>query len=402
MTNQITSALSFAACALAYANSLVAAQFIPLGDLPGGEISSHASAISGDGTTVVGASSPYRPYIDFPDAIRWSEEEGLVNLQTVPLERGPMSLATSASLDGGVIVGTMRHDPVGSNSYSEPFRWTASEGIVGLGYLDDGDTPVGSAGDVSADGKVIVGGSSSANGHSEAFFWTSGEGLVGLGDLPGGEFSSTATGISADGSVVVGVGTSEQGIEAFRWTASAGMVPLGDLPGGFFGSGADAISGDGSTIVGSGRSVLSGGALEAFRWTDALGMQALGDLPGGDFYSAARATSYDGTIVLGFGSSAAGTMAFVWDEAQGMRDLQEVLTAHHDLGNAMAGWQLSSASGISDDGLSLVGWGSNPDGNTEAWLVRLDRPLTAPEPGTLTLFLAGIASVTRSRRRSPS
>ena len=36
---------------------------------------------------------------------------------------------------------------------------------------------------------------------------------------PGGGISSQARGISADGSVVTGVGASSQGTEAFRWTA---------------------------------------------------------------------------------------------------------------------------------------------------------------------------------------
>jgi uncharacterized membrane protein len=43
--------------------------------------------------------------------------------------------------------------------------------------------------------------------------------MVGLGDLPGGEFFSHGAGVSADGSVVVGGGTSASGFEAFRWTA---------------------------------------------------------------------------------------------------------------------------------------------------------------------------------------
>ncbi|MCH7603269.1 MAG: hypothetical protein IIB54_10920, partial [Planctomycetes bacterium] len=54
----------------------------------------------------------------------------------------------------------------------------------------------------------------------------------GLGDLPGGSISSGAWGVSADGSVVVGVSSSTSGQEAFRWTSGGGMVGLGDLAGG--------------------------------------------------------------------------------------------------------------------------------------------------------------------------
>src|SRR5438876_4812270 len=62
---------------------------------------------------------------------------------------------------------------------------------------------------VSADGKVAVGLSTSAAGE-QAFRWESGV-MTGLGDLPGGDFSSAAYGVSADGSVVVG-----RGVPSFR------------------------------------------------------------------------------------------------------------------------------------------------------------------------------------------
>ena len=44
-----------------------------------------------------------------------------------------------------------------------------------------------------------------------------GASFQGLGDLPGGSFYSTAYGVSADGSVVVGLSGSASGPEAFRW-----------------------------------------------------------------------------------------------------------------------------------------------------------------------------------------
>ncbi len=56
---------------------------------------------------------------------------------------------------------------------------------------------------VSADGSVVVGTGASAFG-TEAFRWTADDGMVGLGDLPGGGFFSAASGMSADGSTVVG------------------------------------------------------------------------------------------------------------------------------------------------------------------------------------------------------
>ena len=84
--------------------------------------------------------------------------------------------------------------------------------------------------------------------------------MVGLGDLPGGDFYSQADAVSADGSVVVGQGHSASGYEAFRWTSGGGMVNLRDflvnhgvsnLTGWTLG-GATGVSADGRMIVGYG------------------------------------------------------------------------------------------------------------------------------------------------------
>ena len=103
--------------------------------------------------------------------------------------------------------------------------------------------------------------------------------FTGLGDLPGGVFKSSARGVSSDGSVVVGSGSSASGSEAYRWTSGGGMVGLGELPGGSFINDAFGVSSDGSVIVG--RSNSNPGQQEAFRWTSGGGMVGLGDLDGG-------------------------------------------------------------------------------------------------------------------------
>src|SRR5437868_2653577 len=101
-----------------------------------------------------------------------------------------------------------------------------------------------------------------ASAHGARFF--------GLGDLPGGTFNSWANGVSADGSVVVGISESGSGGEAFRWTSGEGMVGLGYLSFLPFGknSFARGVSADGSVIVGD-----SSG--QAFRWTSEDGMVGL-------------------------------------------------------------------------------------------------------------------------------
>jgi probable HAF family extracellular repeat protein len=223
--------------------------------------------------------------------------------------------------------------------------------------------------------------------------------MVGLGDLSGGEFDSYATGISANGTVIAGGGMSDLGPEAFRWTAETGIAPLGDLPGGFFGSGASAISSDGATIVGYSNSEISGGSIEAFRWTSQTGMQPLGDLAGGDFESDAIGVNGDGSLIVGFSAGDKGMGAFVWDEQHGMRDLQDLLVSGFALGPQLGGWHLASATDISDDGRTIVGYGLNPDGHFEAWLVRLDHPLNTPEPPTAGLLAFAATAIAACRGR---
>lgn len=152
--------------------------------------------------------------------------------------------------------------------------------------------------------------------------------MIGLGDLPGGDAYSAANGVSANGSVIVGQATSASGSEAFRWTTGSGMVGLGDLP-------------------------------------------------GGDFQSEASDVSSDGSVVVGRGFTALGFEAFVWNAASGMRSIREVIEP--TVGAALNGWSLQSATAVSSDGRTVVGYGGNPNGSVEAWLAYLpDQILWSP------------------------
>ena len=56
------------------------------------------------------------------------------------------------------------------------------------------------------------------------------------------------------------------------------------------------------------------------------------------------------------------------------------------------GWLLEEAFGISSDGLAIVGRANNPDGNNEAFLLRLDTA-PIPEPGTGALLALGLLAL---------
>ena len=65
--------------------------------------------------------------------------------------------------------------------------------------------------------------------------------------------------------------------------------------------------------------------------------------------------------------------------AHGSRYLLDVLVNEAGLGNALAGWTLGVALGLSGDGRHIVGFGTNPDGNTEGWIAFLGTP--TPQAG---------------------
>ena len=74
-----------------------------------------------------------------------------------------------------------------------------------------------------------------------------------------------------------------------------------------------------------------------------------------------------------------------------MRSLQDVLV--NDYGLDLTGWTLARAQGISDDGLVIAGYGTNPSGYTEGWVVYLGSGEPIPEPSTIILMTAGIAGI---------
>lgn len=211
---------------------------------------------------------------------------------------------------------------------------------------------------------------------------------MGLGFLAGGASNSEARAVSGGGTVVAGFSSStSSGVnntEAFRWTEDTGMVGLGYLPGGGT-SRANGISENGLVIVGGSSSSASGtSALEAFRWTMDDGLESLGDLPGGLFRGEALAASAIGDVIVGVSSSSVGEEAFIWDEDNQIRDLLGVV---EDGGIDLSGWRLTSATGVSADGLVISGNGINPSGLVEAWVVGL------PEPGAAALGSAALGAL---------
>jgi probable HAF family extracellular repeat protein len=225
---------------------------------------SFAHGVSADGSMVVGMSNNGREF----RAFRWSSKDNTVH-DLGALPGGTGSQANGASADGSVIVGESEN-----GKGTRAFRWTSSDNTMrDLGVLPGGENSAASG--VSADGNVVVG----TSGH-RAFRWTADDDTMHDLGVPPGSAYSVANGVSADGRVVVGDGMSGDGenMYAFLWTAEGGMQLVSDwlakagveLPKDAILTMATGVSADGSVIVGIGKVIVSigkyGNSNKYFAW----------------------------------------------------------------------------------------------------------------------------------------
>jgi probable HAF family extracellular repeat protein len=310
------------------------ASFQGLGQMPGAVFGTYASAISGDGSTILGygwvSSSTVRAY-------RWRVADHYLLLD----RPGSSDFFGSGAVSfvGSVIVGENPQP----NQFAA-FRWTPANGLMTL--------PMNIAAAVSADGSMVAGGDN----------WWKTPGQTGIfGPFPGQQDQTEAFGLSPDGQVAVGgaiKGSDAFGptFHAFRWTPSSGLQDLGLTTG--TQSSANAISANGLVIVG--QATDSNGFWRAFRWTASTGMQDIGTLGGP--MSNATAVNMDGTVIVGNSlatSSSGSSHAFRWTAKTGMQDLR---TALQSAGVKTANkWiVLYTTDGISADGTVIVGFGQSP------------------------------------------
>ncbi|MCC7387862.1 MAG: hypothetical protein IT431_03750 [Phycisphaerales bacterium] len=144
------------------------------------------------------------------------------------------------------------------------------------------------------------------------------------------------------------------------------MQGLGDLDGGSFRSGATAVSADGAVIVGT--SAATGGD-QSFHWTAAEGMVGLGRIDNNDITNRAYGVSWDGEVIVGEAYAPPRTGPYYWTSESGMRWLVDVLVENGVV--VPDGWYLERAYAVSADGRTIVGYGLNPDGNTEGFVAYL-------------------------------
>lgn len=308
---------------------------------------SQARGISADGSVVVGSAS----LGGLTRAFRWTLADGIANLGAWPIgaaniggSGNPLhSFATAVSGNGSVVVGG-----VWERAQSRAFRW--ENGVMTV-LVPDADAQ---AQGVSADGSVVAGWERTpAMPGGVAFRWENGARTL-LSTLPGGTQSS-ALAVSANGMVVVGWSQTGGGDQhAVRWIGSGGSIDTTDLHAisnlGGSNSLATAVSADGSVIVGWASTPGDQPLGEhAFRWSGGT-MTDLGTLSGSG-QSMAHGISADGSVVVGHSHAGAGYRAFRWTSA-GMRSVEDWLRG---AGVNVPADVTTAAYGTSGDGSVVVG-----------------------------------------------
>ena len=290
---------------------------------------SYANAISGNGLVVVGVASDSGSNLG---GFRYdSTMHALGDLG------GGYTEARGVSYNGGIIVGLSMN----GSSANRPFRFNVSTGIMSdMG----GSLTSGFFNAISGDGHVAVGQGSNGSG-AFAIQQVDAAAPVSLGFLAGGTLSQ-ATGVSNNGSVIVGYSDTASVTLAFKYTGGS-MVSLGTLLGGAS-SQAWGVSADGTTIVGQSETSTTS---HAFKFVGGV-MSDLGVLAVGGA-SRANAASSNGSIIVGWTDVLVGSnleqRAMKYDAAHGMVSLGTL------------GGTTSYANGVSADGSVIVG-GSTTDG----------------------------------------
>lgn len=360
------------------------------------------NSVSADGSVVVGTRDTDEGW----EAAKW-ENGQVTGLGFISDEPSLWySNGTAVSEDGSTAVG-ISNSGLAFDWISEAFRW--QNGVMtGIGVLgSDFGTLASYAADVSGDGSVVIGystyGDGEENGGQEqAFRWENGQ-MTGLGFLDNSPYDlyplSRATGVSADGSVVVGNSTSlniyedweEVTTQAFRWE-NGQMTGLGFLDDSPYNpsplSRATGISSDGLVIIGYSTSIMFDDDMEyvveqAFRWEDGQ-MTGLGLLE--EYVSTWAVAISDDGLIIGNSSE-----PFVWDTEHGIRSLAQFLMDSIELD--LSGWSDLFVTDISSDGKTIIGIGYN--------LVLDDFQgfiITIPEP--TSILLIGIGAVVLRKRKS--
>lgn len=297
----------------------------------------------------------------------------LTQLDNLPF--GNYSFALAASANGLKIVGYADNNL----GVERAVLWN---GIAATMIENGGSFASSQATSISSDGLVIAGyGVNGVNGLEEAFHYSGGF-LTNFGNTEFAGLASKASGISADGTIVVGsiadyfVSPYTTTVSGFIYTISVGSSgPLyADSAIAAFSAAnlgftqMTGISGDGTVAIGFASSTLSSATDEqAFKYTLAGGGSyvALGNLGG---WSVPRAISNDGSVIVGQslnGSSRYEAFKYENGTISGL--------------GFLTGGTVSNATGVSADGSVIVGYAEVAGGDIHSFVYANQTMLDADE-----------------------
>jgi probable HAF family extracellular repeat protein len=292
----------------------------------------------------------------------------------------------------GVVVGWSRMIVGGTDSHAFRYENGVMEALSGF------PTTTGSSASGINDLGQIVGSFSLEDSYgTHGFVWSDGV-PVDLGDETG------AHAINNSGIVVGYYDGPSIPMTACYWDDGV-LVDLG-VPDGYSQSRARGVN-DLGQIVGNPSSASGGGVLWENGSTTLLpgGSQAInekGECVGGYYlmrlsedgwehttFGVEGAYAFDinetSTVVGRVGGDYLDRWAFLWTEAGGIMDLNDVIAPN-------TGWVLREARAINDLG-QVVGWGENADGETHGFLLS-----PVPEPATVSLLVLGGVAMLKRRR----
>ncbi len=236
-----------------------------------------AVAVSADGSVILGT------HLD--EVFRWTRALGAVTI-VEPLAGDDAISALALSADGAkVLVQSYRKD----DSAARLVVWTEGSGTRVIENLPGhANCQVTS----KSTGGFAVGGYCADDSRDEPFVWAGQDNLVALGpvDALGGYEPVEPSAVTADGSVAIGSTYEDRG---YRWTEANGFELL-ELPDGYTNGAPTGMSEDGSVVVGT----MDGLARRAFLWSESAGVAVLPPLEGHDV-SEVHTVSADGSVAAG-------------------------------------------------------------------------------------------------------
>jgi uncharacterized membrane protein len=310
-----------------------------LGNFPTSQITqTGANAVSDDGSVVVGNGVDSRfndntqQYEHSEVGFRWEKSTGMVSLGTVEGGQGAWQ-AKAVSGDGQIIAGITLAPTLylksGQNS-----KVVNSMGFVGA-ISGDGSTLVGSEGPIPGNFWILTGLTPGAIAGAEP--------LVPVKLMDG----AVPRAISHDGTVVAGF----TGTMVFRWADEQMTTASGES--GDLGASATGITSDGSLIVGT--RITEGFLKRGFTWD---GTGAIVDLPMGSYQQTeAKGVTGDGELIVGEAKDEfARRLAVAWKRQDNTYAAPELLG--EDGTNTINNFTIATADAISRDGTVIVGKGA--------------------------------------------